>query len=289
VASGTVQAAVQAGSIPAVTGTFYGHLLLAKVAGTAGILVAAAFAHRRVTRGLPASSPLPAGPSPVTGTGCSGPSGDAGDTGSSGGTGSTVGTGSSGGTGSTVGTGSTGSSGRSGGASLQVRTPVRTESDGDISRLRRTVTVELLVAVVVVALATALVQATPGRVAARRLVTGATLLVPRSPGEPVYAIERAEGLTLQVDVAPLQVGRNTMLMTLIDDAGKPVDPAEWRVEVAMPRQDIRNVSVPVSTTMGTGVAYALPQLSVPGDWTFTITVRTQDLNAVVMNRSVRVY
>jgi copper transport protein len=253
VASGVVQAAVQTGSVRAVTGTFYGHLLLAKAAGTAGMLAAAAFAHRTVTRRFPGPPSQPAGPPPVTRA-------EPADV-----------------------------TGRSGGASVQVRTPVRPESDGGTARLRRAVTVEILVAVVVVALATALVQATPGRVAARRLVGGGALLLPPSPGEPVYGIERAAGLTLQVDMAPLQVGRNTMLMTLIDDAGQPVTPAKWTVEVAMPSRDIRNVSVPVDTTMGTGVAYVLPQLSVPGDWSFTITVLTEDLDTVVMQRSVRVY
>jgi copper transport protein len=152
--------------------------------------------------------------------------------------------------------------------------------------VRRSALLEIALSTVVIGLATALVQAPPGYSArpGRVPAVESTSLL----GGPFYSIDRTPTVTLQVDLDPAQVGSNTMLLTTLDPAGRPLAARDWSVKASLPTANLRNVQVPVRE-MATGVAYAFPQLPKPGDWTFVIAVSTGETEQTVVMHTVRVY
>ncbi len=104
----------------------------------------------------------------------------------------------------------------------------RQEDDGEewaASRLTRTITVEAVGLVLVVAVTALLVNATPARVEAGVGTTFSTT-VPLGDG------------SANVVVDPNRVGRNALHLYLTDGAGRPISPQDLTVELSLPAADI---------------------------------------------------
>jgi copper transport protein len=244
VASGGVAALIEVGSLAALTGTTYGRLVVAKVVWLGAILVVAASARGWVRQrfALPVAHAL-ADPPPAEEDGRS--AGDA--------------------VGETP-------------ADVAEERPDETRDDASLgATLRRRVAIELALATVVVGLATALVQVTPGRAA-------------EDPAEaqqlPHTATVRAGVIDLQVDLDPAAAGNNSLHLTAYDAAGAPLTVLEWTAEAARPDQGVQlDVALlPIADNHAVGEV-ALPSA---GDWRFTFTLRTSDIDAETVTHTIRV-
>ncbi|MGY1711726.1 FixH family protein [Geodermatophilus sp. SYSU D00758] len=135
--------------------------------------------------------------------------------------------------------------------------------------LRRSVLVELGVAVVVLAVSSVLVGTPPARSAVAQPVD-VTLPVQTSAG--------AAG-SLQVSVDPAAVGPNTLHVYLFDEAGRLAQPAGIRVTLTEPTQEIGPLEVDLAPA-GPG-HYVGDGMTVPGagTWTLAVTVRFDEFTA----------
>ncbi len=139
--------------------------------------------------------------------------------------------------------------------------------DGDqrmVRRLRASVGIELLLGVVVLALAAVLVSQAPAR----------TTYV-----KPVdKTVQLASGGTARVQLTPVKVGSNTLTIDVFDQQGRAVDAKAVTATLALPSQQYGPLAVSV-TRVGTGrystSGAALPK---PGNWDLVVRVQMSEFD-----------
>jgi copper transport protein len=141
-----------------------------------------------------------------------------------------------------------------------------------LKRLRRSVLAELALAVVVLVATSILVQSSPARNAAS-VTTDTTGTV--SLTSPLY--------TLQVDFLP-SAGTTDIHMFAFTPAGGPLPVKTWTVVATLASQNLtENLGISVITQTHAITEAILP---VPGNWTFTFTLRTTDVDEATVSTVV---
>ncbi|MGV9694175.1 copper resistance CopC/CopD family protein [Streptomyces sp. NPDC003470] len=262
------------GSWPALTGTTYGRLLLAKLAGVSVLLSAAAVSRRwtaalvtteaaraprpeaarapaveapvpvgaspRTAAPLPPPAPSPAGPGP----GPAGPS--AGD---------------------------------------EAADPVASHRRG----LRRSVLAEAVVAAVVLVLTTLLAGTVPGRAAveaARSAPAGGVL--PASVTTIPFDAGTAGGRgTVQITLDPGRTGDNAVQAVVFGPDGSLAAVPELRLSFTLPDRGIGPIAAELVDRGGYWSANSLT-LPLPGTWTMKATVRVTEVDQVSESRRIRI-
>ncbi len=131
--------------------------------------------------------------------------------------------------------------------------------------LRRMVGYEALALVAVLGFTAVLVNTTPAR----------TAVV--SEAKVVNLTDDTATGTVNLVVSPARVGTNTIHVQYADEAGKPLDVANTlTIELSLPEKDLGPITRQV-VKVSTG-HYVLDgdELSLAGDWTITLAVRTSD-------------
>jgi copper transport protein len=256
--TGVAQALVEVASLDALTGTRYGWLVLAKVGLVGAALAVAVFARRLVLPIAAAGDPYPgidhepgyAGPD----TGADDPDADDPD-------------------------GDDPDADDPDADDTDDDDPDGDDPDGDagtghpaggsgpVRVLRRLVAVEAAVALVVLGVAAALVQTTPGRSA--------------QAGSAVPTVQsaklRTDLFTLIVDVQPGQVGINYVHLYANTPDGQPADVKEWRGFATLAGQNLERIDIDL---LAITADHATGQVGLiaPGPWTLTFTLRTSEID-----------
>jgi copper transport protein len=151
------------------------------------------------------------------------------------------------------------------------------EVDGP-HRLRARILVEVALAVVVIGVATALVQTTPGR----------TAVSAAAPVDlPFTATVATSTLKLQIDLSPAKQGNNTMHLTAFTKDGKPIRVVEWKATIGLKEKGLENIEIPLLAITENHVVGEV-QLPATGTWELKATVRTSDVDQVTVDRKIRV-
>jgi copper transport protein len=254
IVSGGYQAWRQVGSIDALKNTDYGRLLIAKLVVFAALVVAAAFSREVVNRrfrGLPSDDDVDTVYAddavlvePVS---------------------------------ATVGA----SSGGSAAGSVPERRGGRFDDDGydggwddddttdeeEVRRLRRSVGIEVVIAVVILAITALLVNAAP----ARSVET-----------QPVALTLKSGQVWVYVDIAPGIAGPNDMHFTALPTGGGPATVTDMTVQLTRPGEDLPPFTVPLQK-LGAGHYYApLYDIPYPGKWQMTVRVQLGATNEAVL-------
>jgi copper transport protein len=251
--AGAVQALVQIGSVGALVATTYGRLVLAKIGLLALVVAVARYSRRLSARAAvaparPADQAPPAGGAEAAEPAGIEPAEPAGI--------------------EPAGIEPDGI----GSAGIDPAPPV------DARRLRRAVLAELLVAAVILALASALVQTAPG---------GTARAASNRPAGPYAAMLTSPLFRVEVDVDPARVGDNAVHLYASTPAGAPLSVVEWRVTAALPARGIEPVAVPllpITADHASGEA----QLPVAGTWQLRITLRVSDFDQASVTAEVPV-
>ncbi|WP_432144164.1 copper resistance protein CopC [Streptomyces sp. bgisy084] len=173
------------------------------------------------------------------------------------------------------------------------RTKRQRDADPERLGLRRSVLAEAAVAVVVLAVTTALTATEPARTeAAVRATSGGqsaeagrpqSLTIPFDTGGP-----DGKG-TARVGLAPGSSGRaNTLQLRISDPSGKAMDVPEVKVSFTQKAKKLGPLSV---TTRHTGKGQWRAsgiQLPVPGKWQLSLVVRTSDIDQVTETKNVKI-
>jgi copper transport protein len=255
-AAGLAMAWVEVGSLSGLWSTTYGRLVLVKVAITLGVVVMAAYNRFRlipaITEGaatdpvddepadevvtIPPSSAASAGPAHDTGVG--------------------VAT-------TTIEPGSDTLAG-----SLDDEDDEPTEAELQSWRwteLRRTVGYEALALVAALAFTAVLVNTTPART-----------VIENQP-KVVNLTDSTESGEVNLVVTPARAGTNTMHVQYSDPAGKPLDVADTlTVEMSLPDKQIGPLTRQVVKISPGHYVLEGDEMSIGGDWTVTLAVRTSD-------------
>ncbi|WP_229074551.1 copper resistance protein CopC [Actinoplanes sp. DH11] len=165
-------------------------------------------------------------------------------------------------------------------AALARRLVTRVSTAG-ASRLRRTVGVEVVATVVILAMSAVLVQVDPGRTAAARsgAITGKGLSETLS--SPLY--------TLQFNVYPVELGEyNTVHAFLYTPAGAALSPAEWQLSTRLVSENLQAVPEPFAGLPVGNQALGSVTFPIPGTYELAFTIRVDDLNRATVKTTVTV-
>ncbi|MEU7422112.1 copper resistance protein CopC [Streptomyces sp. NPDC040750] len=318
VATGVYQSWRQLGSWSAFTDTGYGQLLLVKIALVA-VLVGVAFTSRRWTGRLADAV--------VTGEGkrerkervTSAAAGQAagsdqeaeavagGGKAARGGTAKATGGGEDPGNGTASGTGkAAGGEGSERAAQLArqraavdaARQKRLREADPNRFGLRRSVFAEAGIAVVLLAVTTALTQTEPGRTEQEaKAATSASTSSSSSSSSPSGALTLdmpfdtggADGKgVVSIDLDPARVGGNTMHVYVQRPNGRAFDIPEVKVSFTLEAKKIGPLTVdPDHITTGHWSANEV-QIPMAGDWKIAVTVRTSDIDQVTVSKNAQI-
>jgi copper transport protein len=143
-----------------------------------------------------------------------------------------------------------------------------------VRRLRASVGIELVLGIVVLAVAAVLVSQAPAR----------TTYV-----KPVQQTVRlASGGTAQVTLTPAKVGQNTMTISVLDTAGKPVNAQAVTATEALPSAQYGPLPIQMQKT-GTGIySSSAVALTKTGDWEIVIRVQMSEFDRDVAQVNVKV-
>ena len=131
--------------------------------------------------------------------------------------------------------------------------------------LRRLVTYEALALVAVLAFTAVLVNTTPGRDAIQ------------SQPRVVNLTDDTDTGTVNLVVTPAKVGTNSLHVQYADQQGKPVDVADTlTVEMSLPAKDLGPITRQVLKLSPGHYVLEGDELSLAGDWTIVLSVRTSD-------------
>ncbi|MGW7606115.1 copper resistance protein CopC [Streptomyces sp. NPDC054766] len=165
------------------------------------------------------------------------------------------------------------------------------DADPHRSGLRRSVLAEAGVAVVLLAVTTALTTTEPGRTAeaARQATASASqrsgplsLKIPFDTGG-----EDGKG-TVEVTLDPARVGGNEMHVFVVRPNGKAFDIPEVKVAFTLAAKDVGPLPVtPDRVATGHWAANGV-QIPMAGDWKITVTVRTSDIDQATVNKNAQI-
>ncbi|MBR7829211.1 copper resistance protein CopC/CopD [Actinospica sp. MGRD01-02] len=156
----------------------------------------------------------------------------------------------------------------------------RMEPAGLLAKLRRSVALEAVVALVILGISSILVESQPGRTveAAQTGPTNVTL---------DYNTGTASG-TITIYVGPGTEGQNQTHLYLNDAKGLPYTAAELTVQFTLPAEKVGPLN---ATVIRDGPGHYVDQpltLSFPGTWTMSVTIRSDDFDETTLNVPVKI-
>ncbi|MDX3069247.1 copper resistance protein CopC [Streptomyces sp. ND04-05B] len=284
-ATGIYQSWRQVGTWSALTGTSYGQLLLAKI-GLVAVLVGIAWISRRWTAQLaeaPEAAETDAAEAAVTVRAADGSAGSTGG-----------GSGEAADERSDEGPERAAQLARQRAAVVSTREKRLRNADPGRRGLRRSVLAEAGVAVVLLAVTTALTAAEPGRTVEEAKAANAAV---RQENETAGALaldmsfdtggKNGKGVArLQID--PARVGANEMHVYVQGPDGTPLDVPEVKVAFTLKAKEIGPLPVvPERVTTGHWTANGV-QIPMAGDWNIEITVRTSEIDQVTVSKNAKI-
>lgn len=166
----------------------------------------------------------------------------------------------------------------------------RRPSEADAYRrgLRRMVTVEAVLGVVVLVITTVLTGTQPSRAAGERVATASAA----EPQAQVVTVPFDMGTanhqgTVQITLTPGRVGENTVEAVVYTPDGGLATVPELRLTLTQDALGIGPLDAKLKNLKGYWAAYDL-RLPMPGVWTLNITVRTTDIDQVTVRDTVRI-
>ncbi|MBN0043226.1 copper resistance protein CopC/CopD [Streptomyces actuosus] len=329
VATGAYQSWRQLGSWSALTGTGYGQLLLVKV-GLVALLVgiasisrrwtarltdtADAAATRRTPRAQPvtaptdAASPARGGGEPASGSGGAGADGtgeqpgtaaqDAGRGTEAAGAGTEdPDAGAADGGAGAPGSARAAQLARQRAAVAAARRKRERDADSERFGLRRSVLAEAGVAVILLAVTTALTQTEPGRTEEAARAAAASGVSAGSAASATGALTLDMSFdtggpdgkgVVSVDLDPARTGTNELHVYVTHPDGRAYDIPEVRIAFSLEAKDLGPLPVvPDHITAGHWSASGI-QIPVAGDWKVAVTVRTSDIDQVTVSKNAQI-
>ncbi|MFH8339614.1 copper resistance protein CopC [Streptomyces sp. AM6-12] len=166
--------------------------------------------------------------------------------------------------------------------------------DGDAGRfgLRRSVLAEAAVAVVLLAVTTALTQTEPGRTEQEARAATGTVTAPTN-GSLSLSLPFDTGGTngkgvVALDIDPAHAGANSLHLFVRKPGGQLFDVPEVTIALTLEAKKIGPLSVtPEHITTGHYSADGV-QIPMAGDWKVAVTVRTSDIDEVTVSKNAQI-
>ncbi|MGW7356443.1 copper resistance CopC/CopD family protein [Streptomyces sp. NPDC054802] len=167
------------------------------------------------------------------------------------------------------------------------------DADSERSALRRSVLAETGVAVILLAVTTVLTSTEPGRTEEQAAKAGDSRSAAQQAGPVELEIpfdtggENGEG-TVRLSLDPALSGGNDMHLWILSPEGKPLDAPEVKVSFTLKAKQIGPLPItPDRVSAGHWSASAV-QIPMPGDWQVKVTVRTSDIDQTTIDENIKI-
>ncbi|MFE7185657.1 copper resistance CopC/CopD family protein [Streptomyces erythrochromogenes] len=167
--------------------------------------------------------------------------------------------------------------------------PPALDGEGHRRRLRRTVAVEAVLGVVVLAVTTLLTGTQPSRAADGAATAAAIAPEPQTKVVTVpfdMGTANQKG-SVQITLEPGRVGENTVEAVVYTADGGFATVPELRLTLTQEELGIGPLDAKLKNQKGYWATYDL-QLPIAGTWTLNITVRTTDIDQVTVRETIRI-
>ncbi|MBO0869694.1 MAG: CopD family protein, partial [Micromonosporaceae bacterium] len=161
----------------------------------------------------------------------------------------------------------------------------RTPEPATVGRLRRTVLAEVLGAVVILGLASVLVQTAPARTAAA--AASPTGQQAASGSFSTTVTTTLYQLEFDLSRSPGNAGDYDIHLYAATPQGVPLKVVEWQASAALPAKGIEPISIPLLPETDDHASGQI-NLPSPGNWTFQFTLRTSDVDEATTSTTVPV-
>ncbi|WP_234319269.1 copper resistance protein CopC [Streptomyces sp. NRRL S-237] len=166
--------------------------------------------------------------------------------------------------------------------------PPASQADTYRRGLRRMVTVEAVLGVVVLVITTVLTGTQPSRAAGEKVAAASA----EDSGVKVLTVPFDMGAanhqgTVQITLAPGRVGENTVEAVVFTADGGLASVPELRLTLTQEELGIGPLDAKLKNQKGYWAAYDL-RLPMPGEWTLNVTIRTTDIDQVTVRETVRI-
>jgi copper transport protein len=150
-----------------------------------------------------------------------------------------------------------------------------------VSRMRRTVGVEVVATALVLGISAMLVQVNPGRSAAVDRTAVSNDGISQTLSCPLY--------TLQFNIYPVQLGEdNTIHAFVYTPAGAPLPVEQWTVTSQLVSRALEPVSAPLLGLIPTNHAAGAITFPLPGTYEVRFTIRVSDIDEATVKTSITV-
>ncbi|MCE3035245.1 copper resistance protein CopC [Streptomyces sp. CMSTAAHL-2] len=166
------------------------------------------------------------------------------------------------------------------------------DSDAGRFGLRRSVLAEAAVAVVLLAVTTALTQTEPGRTEQEAKAATGAVTAPRNGSLSLslpFDTGGADGKgVVALDIDPAHAGANSLHLFVRKPGGQLFDVPEVKIALTLEAKKIGPLSVaPEHITTGHWSADGV-QIPMAGDWKVEVTVRTSDIDEVTVSKNAQI-
>ncbi|MET9557876.1 copper resistance protein CopC [Streptomyces sp. NPDC006645] len=168
------------------------------------------------------------------------------------------------------------------------------DADTERSGLRRSVLTEACIALVVLAVTTALTGTEPGRTQEKEVPRAGSEAAAPAPARPVNLTEpfdaggtKGKG-TLRLTLDPARPGSNLMHVWIDGPDGKPMDVPEVKIAYTLKSEQIGPLPVLPERLAPGHWSAANVQIPMPGDWHLQVTVRTSDIDQTTIEKNVKI-
>jgi copper transport protein len=141
-------------------------------------------------------------------------------------------------------------------------------SHRELAGIRRSVMVEVAIAVLVLGVTAGLVESVPGRVGGAEAPAA---------GGPYTAQEHGNDVLVNLTVDPTTVGPTAITVEAQNHDGTPAAPEEVQASLRLPERDLGPLTLTLED-QGGGVYTADAELPFPGAWELLVLVRTSDID-----------
>jgi copper transport protein len=167
------------------------------------------------------------------------------------------------------------------------------DADNERSGLRRSVLAETGVAVILLAVTTVLTSTEPGRTEEQAAKAGDSRAAAQPAGPVELEIpfdtggENGKG-TVRLSLDPALSGGNDMHLWTVSPDGKPLDAPEVKISFTLKAKQIGPLPItPDRISAGHWSASAV-QIPMPGDWQVKVTVRTSDIDQTTIDKNIKI-
>lgn len=156
------------------------------------------------------------------------------------------------------------------------------------ARMARSIRIESLVMLLIVAAAASLTLPTPPRALGEQAAMAAAGGAMAQAGEGFKATWKADGYSVDVEVTPARTGENMVMLRFKDAAGVPVTMRKASIDLALPEAQIEAITKDGEAMPPDMFHFMLSETIIPGEWTFTVNAFVSDFDKISFEGKVPV-